>query len=52
LKTILIVSFSNQKTPVSVEQASWNVNWPDYKPKEYTADKILKRPSWADNPDV
>ncbi|CAF2704076.1 unnamed protein product [Rotaria sp. Silwood2] len=39
------------RTVVSDEKVPWNVNWPDYKPTEHTAQKVLKNPPWADDAD-
>lgn len=33
--------------PVPDEKVPWEVEWPEYKPVEYTADSVLKA-SWAD----
>jgi len=41
-----------QRAPVPDEKVPWNVNWPDYKPTEYTAPAVLKNPPWADDPDA
>ncbi len=41
----------SQRLPVPDEKVPWNVNWPDYKPTEYTAPVVLKNPPWADDPD-
>ncbi len=43
---------NNQRTSVPDEKVPWNVNWPDYKPPDYTAKKVLKNPPWADDPDA
>ncbi len=43
--------FFVQRISVPDEKVPWNVNWPDYKPTEYTAPAVLKNPPWADNPD-
>ncbi|CAF0784122.1 unnamed protein product [Rotaria sordida] len=37
------------RTIVPDEKVPWSVNWPDYKPVEYTAQKVLKNPPWADD---
>lgn len=37
--------------PVPDEKLSWSVEWPDYKPVDYTAEAVLRGPVWAD-PDV
>ncbi|CAF1065590.1 unnamed protein product [Rotaria sordida] len=34
------------------EKVPWNVNWPDYRPTEYTSPIVLKNPPWADDPDA
>ncbi|CAF0881739.1 unnamed protein product [Adineta steineri] len=41
-----------QRTAVPDSKVSWKVNWLDYKATEYTASKVLKNPSWADDPDA
>jgi ADP-ribose pyrophosphatase len=31
------------------DKVSWSVDWPEYKPAEYTSYKLIEeRPSWAD----
>lgn len=40
-----------QRTPVPDEKVSWDVEWADYNPTEYTAPEVEKKPVWADNPD-
>jgi hypothetical protein len=42
----------NQRTTIPDEKVPWSFNWPDYKPTEYTASKVLKNPAWADDPDT
>ncbi len=34
--------------PVPDDKVSWTVEWPEYKPVEYTAKSVLEAPSWAD----
>ncbi len=44
----------NQKVKrldVPDEKVSWGVPWPDYKPGEFTMDKVLAGPEYAD-PDI
>ncbi|UJR13487.1 hypothetical protein I4U23_000501 [Adineta vaga] len=41
-----------QRASVPDEKVSWNVEWTDYKPTEYTAEVVLKSPPWADDPDA
>ena len=36
------------RTPVPDEKVSWSVEWPDYKPVDYTAPSVAKGPVWAD----
>ena len=36
------------RTPVPDDKVSWAVEWPDYKPIQYTAGSVLKGPVWAD----
>ena len=33
------------------DKIKWSVTWSDYKPVEYTAEKVLKQPVWADDQD-
>ncbi|CAF1272667.1 unnamed protein product [Rotaria sp. Silwood1] len=40
-----------ERTKVRDEQVSWNVDWPDYEPKQYTSPIVLNNPPWADDPD-
>ncbi|CAF2120757.1 unnamed protein product [Rotaria magnacalcarata] len=40
------------RATVPDEKVSWNIYWPDYKPTEYTAKKVLKNPPWADDSDT
>lgn len=37
--------------PVPAEFVDWKVSFPDYKPVDYTAQKVLEKPPWAD-PDI
>lgn len=37
-----------RRFPVPDEKVSWKVDWPDYKPIDYTSEHILKGPIWAD----
>lgn len=40
------------RTYVPDDKVSWSVDWPEYKPSEYTILKILKdKPDWADEND-
>lgn len=39
-----------ERSQVPDEKVSWLVQWPDYKPVEYTAGSVLAQPSWADPP--
>ncbi len=34
--------------PVPDEKIPWSVNWPEYKPVDYTAPSVQKGPVWAD----
>ena len=34
--------------PVPDEKVPWTVEWPEYKPVDYTAPVVLKGPVWAD----
>ncbi len=36
---------------VTEDQISWKINFPEYAPPEFTGDKVLEGPEWAD-PDV
>ncbi|CAH2308050.1 ADP-ribose pyrophosphatase, mitochondrial isoform X1 [Pelobates cultripes] len=36
--------------PVPSEKVSWSIEWPEYKPVEYTAPSVLAQPPWADPP--
>lgn len=41
--------FCLKRTFVPDDKVSWHVKWPEYKPIEYTAGKLLKdKPTWAD----
>ncbi|CAF3337709.1 unnamed protein product [Rotaria sp. Silwood1] len=40
------------RTAVSNEKIPWNVDWPDYEPTEYTSEKVLQNPPWADDPNA
>lgn len=37
-----------KRSEVPDDKVSWKVDFPDYKPTEYTAEKVLKKPVWAD----
>ncbi|XP_039727684.1 ADP-ribose pyrophosphatase, mitochondrial-like [Pteropus medius] len=39
-----------ERSPVPHEKVSWLVEWPEYKPVEYTAASVLAQPTWADPP--
>ena len=34
--------------PVPDDKVSWSVDWPDYRPVDYTAPVVEKMPVWAD----
>jgi ADP-ribose pyrophosphatase len=36
------------RAPVPDDKVSWTVEWPDYKPVDYTSPHVLKGPLWAD----
>ncbi|KAJ8250914.1 hypothetical protein GJAV_G00214700 [Gymnothorax javanicus] len=40
-----------RRFPVPDDKVKWETKWPDYKPVNYTAPSVLKKPAWAD-PDV
>ena len=40
-----------KRYPVPAEFVDWKVSFPDYKPVDYTAQKVLEQPPWAD-PDI
>lgn len=42
---------SIKKCNVPSEFANWSVAYEDYKPVEYTSEKVLNKPVWAD-PDI
>lgn len=33
---------------VPLELVDWKVAFPDYKPVDYTSEKVLRLPAWAD----
>jgi predicted NUDIX family NTP pyrophosphohydrolase len=37
-----------KRFPVPDDKVSWKVDWPEYKPVDYTADVVTKQPPWAD----
>ena len=37
-----------KRFPVPDEKVLWSVDWPEYKPVDYTAPSVLKQPPWAD----
>ncbi|XP_038648081.1 ADP-ribose pyrophosphatase, mitochondrial-like isoform X1 [Scyliorhinus canicula] len=39
-----------QRFPVPDEKVDWAVPWADYKPVNYTAPSLFRRPPWADPP--
>ncbi|KAM9305986.1 ADP-ribose pyrophosphatase, mitochondrial [Gastrophryne carolinensis] len=39
-----------ERWPVPPEKVSWALDWPEYRPVEYTAPPVLTRPAWADPP--
>ncbi|XP_075686988.1 ADP-ribose pyrophosphatase, mitochondrial isoform X1 [Rhinoderma darwinii] len=39
-----------ERWPVPQEKVSWSVDWPEYRPVEYTAPSVLAQPPWADPP--
>ena len=40
-----------KKFPVPSEFVEWEKAFPEYNPVDYTADRVLQEPSWAD-PDI
>ena len=40
-----------ERSAVPDEKVPWKVDFPEYKPVEYTAKKVLDKPVWAD-PDI
>nr|XP_054764684.1 ADP-ribose pyrophosphatase, mitochondrial-like [Lytechinus pictus] len=40
-----------ERFPVPDDKVSWDVEWPEYSPVRYTADKLKAGPVWAD-PDI
>jgi hypothetical protein len=36
------------RAPIPDNKVSWTVEWPDYKPVDYTSPRVLKGPVWAD----
>ncbi|KAJ8347354.1 hypothetical protein SKAU_G00287550 [Synaphobranchus kaupii] len=40
-----------RRFPVPDDKLKWETKWADYKPVNYTAPSVLKKPSWAD-PDI
>ncbi|XP_055986414.1 ADP-ribose pyrophosphatase, mitochondrial-like [Sorex fumeus] len=39
-----------ERSPVPDEKVSWQVEWPEYTPVQYTAHSVMAGPSWADPP--
>ncbi|XP_072443297.1 ADP-ribose pyrophosphatase, mitochondrial-like isoform X1 [Chiloscyllium punctatum] len=39
-----------QRFPVPDDKVDWAVQWADYKPVDYTAPSLFRRPPWADPP--
>ena len=37
-----------ERLPVPDDRVSWSVDWPEYKPVDYTAPSVEKGPVWAD----
>lgn len=37
-----------KRLPVPEALVLWDADWPDYKPVDYTAPRVLERPVWAD----
>lgn len=37
-----------ERFPVPDDRVSWSVDWPEYKPVDYTAPSVQKGPVWAD----
>ena len=37
-----------KRFPVPDDKVSWKVDWPDYRPVDYTAASVAKNPPWAD----
>ena len=37
-----------KRFPVPEDKVSWQVEWKDYQPVDYTAPVVLKMPVWAD----
>ena len=42
---------TTKKFPIPDEMVDWHVQFDDYKPVNYTSEKVLKKPAWAD-PDL
>jgi len=40
-----------KRFPVPSEFVDWKVPFPEYKPVDYTSEKVLQNPPWAD-PDI
>ena len=40
-----------ERFQVSEQKVPWTVDFPEYKPTEFTAKKVLDKPVWAD-PDI
>ena len=36
------------RVPVPEGKLPWKVDWPDYKPVDYTSESVLAGPVWAD----
>ena len=37
-----------KRFPVPDDKVSWSVDWPEYKPVDYTAPVVERMPIWAD----
>ena len=37
-----------ERFPVPDDKVGWSVDWPEYKPVDYTAPVVEKMPVWAD----
>lgn len=47
------INWSNiKRTFVPDDKVPWSVDWPEYKPVEYTSLKVKEKPVWADPDDV
>ena len=38
-----------KRFPVPDDKVSWSVDYPEYKPVDYTAKSVLNKPVWADD---